>query len=137
MEPASLEVKSYELPDPRTRDRRIARTADGYIWYTDHERGYLGRLDPKTGDVKEWAAPSGANSRPYAIGVDDKERVWFSETGVRPNQFVGFDPKTEKMFSVTQVKSGGGAIRHMVFDAKTRSFWFGTDTNNLGQAIVP
>jgi virginiamycin B lyase len=137
MEPTSLEVKTYNLPDDRARDRRIARTSDGYIWYTDYARGYLGRLDPDTGDVEEWAAPSAANSRPYAIGVDDKGRVWFTETGVRPNQFVGFDPTTEKMFSVTEIKSGGGAIRHMVFDPKTRSFWFGTDTNTIGQAVVP
>jgi virginiamycin B lyase len=137
MEPGSMEIKTYSLPNPEARDRRIARTKDGQIWYTDYARGYLGRLNPNTGDVKEWVAPSGAESRPYAIVADDKGRLWFSETGVQPNQFVGFDPKTEAMFSITKIESGGGAIRHMVFDPKTRSVWFGTDTNTIGRARIP
>lgn len=137
MEPNSMEVTTYMLPSPDARDRRIARTSDGYIWYTDHNRGYLGRLDPKTGEVKEWPAPAGERSRPYALAADDKGRLWFSETGIQPNRFVGFDPKTEEFFSITQVPSGGGSIRHMVFDPKTRSIWFGTDANTIGRASIP
>jgi virginiamycin B lyase len=137
IEPNSMEIRSYKLPNPDTRDRRIARTADGYVWYTDFARGYLGRLDPRSGEVEEWQTPSRERSRPYALTTDDKGRLWFVETGVRPNRFVGFDPKTEKMFSVTEVPSSGGAVRHMVFDPKTRSIWFGTDANTIGRASVP
>jgi virginiamycin B lyase len=137
IEPNTMEVRSYTLPNPDARDRRIARTSDGFIWYTDYARGYLGRLDPKTGDVKEWTAPSMDRSEPYALTADDKGRLWFVETGVRPNRFVGFDPKTEKMFSITDVPSSGGSVRHMVFDPKTRSIWFGSDANTIGRASVP
>jgi len=56
---------------------------------------------------------------------------------VQPVQFVGFDPKTETMFSVTKIPSGGGSIRHMVFDPKTRVIWFGTDANTIGRAHIP
>lgn len=137
MEPNTLEVKNYILPHPQARDRRIARTSDGFIWYTDHARGYLGRLDPQTSEVKDWPAPAAAQSRPYAMTSDDKGRLWFVETGVQPNRFVGFDPKTEKFFSITPIQSGGGAVRHMVLDPKTRSIWFGTDANTIGRARVP
>jgi hypothetical protein len=37
------------------------------IWYSDYARGYLGRFDTKTGDVKEFASPGGTNSLPYGI----------------------------------------------------------------------
>ncbi|HWP86159.1 MAG TPA: lyase [Terriglobia bacterium] len=137
MEPNSMEVRNYTLPDPKTRDRRIARTPDGYIWYTDYARGYLGRLDPKTGHVTEYEAPARERSQPYALAADDKGRLWFVETGVKPNRFVGFDPKSEKMFSVTEIPSTGGAVRHMVFDPKTRSIWFGTDASTIGRASIP
>ena len=51
---------------------------------------------------------------------------------------VGFDPKTEKFFSKTPVlPSGGGTVRHMVYDGATRTIWFGTDTNMLGKAVIP
>jgi virginiamycin B lyase len=137
MEPGSLEIKSYKLPNEKARDRRIARTPDGLIWYSDYARGYLGRVDPESGNVKEWALPGGSGSNPYALTVDDKGNVWTVESGHQPNRFIGFDPKREKMFSITEVPSGGGTVRHMVFDPKTRAIWFGTDTNHIGRALVP
>jgi virginiamycin B lyase len=107
------------------------------IWYVDYARGYLGRLDPKTGEVKEWANPGGASSRPYAMAVDDMDRLWFFETNPGPNRLVGFDPKREIFFSVNEIESGGGTVRHMVFDEANREIWFGTDANTIGRAQVP
>ena len=33
--------------------------------------------------------------------------------------------------------SGGGTVRHMVYHSATRTIWFGTDTNQLGKAVIP
>jgi virginiamycin B lyase len=63
--------------------------------------------------------------------------VWFVETWVQPNQLVGFDPASGSFFSVTAIPSGAGTVRHMVYDVDRNSLWFGTDTNNLAQAILP
>lgn len=93
--------------------------------------------DPATGAVQEWRTPGGEGSRPYAMTVDDRDRLWFVETGADPNQFVGFDPATEEFFSVTPVPSGGGTVRHMVFDPQTNSVWFGADANTIGRAKLP
>jgi virginiamycin B lyase len=132
-----MALREYDLPSERTRPRRIALTHDGMVWYGDYTRGYLGRLDPRTGAVKEWANPSGATSLPYAMTMDNQDRIWFVETGVQPNRLVGFDPKTEKFFSSTPIlPSGGGTVRHMVYDPKTQTIWFGTDTNQLTRAEV-
>ena len=136
VDPATLELREYPLPDERSRPRRIAMTSDGMVWYVDYRRGFLGRLDPKSGAVKEWPNPSGAQSLPYAMSVDDRDRLWFVETGVQPNRFVGFDAKTERFFANTPVPGGGGTVRHMVFDPKTRVIWFGTDAGTIGRAEV-
>jgi virginiamycin B lyase len=45
--------------------------------------------------------PRWPGSLPYAMTVDDADRLWFVETGVQPNRLVGFDPKTEHFISVT------------------------------------
>ncbi len=137
VDPKTMELREYNLPDERARPRRIARTSDGHIWYVDYSRGFLGRLDPKTGGVKEWPNPGGPRSLPYAMTSDDAGRVWFVETGMQPNRLVGFDPRTESFFSVTNVPSGGGTVRYMVFDPKTRLIWFGSDNNTIGKAEVP
>jgi virginiamycin B lyase len=135
---SSMKITEFELPNTRSRARRLVTRSDGFIWYVDYTRGMLGRFDPRTHIVKEWAAPSGARSLPYAMALDDRERVWFVETGVQPNQLVGFDPKTEKSFSVTPIaKSGAGTVRHMYFHRPTRTLWFGTDANTIARAKVP
>lgn len=137
LDPKTLQLKEYPLPDAKSRPRRIALTADGGVWYTDYTRGFLGRLDPVTGAVKEWKNPGGAGSLPYGMTVDDSNRLWFVETGTQPNKLVGFDPKSEKFFSVTAIPSGGGTIRYMVYDPKTRMIWFGSDNDTIGRAPVP
>jgi virginiamycin B lyase len=137
IDPSSLQLRMLELPDQRARPRRLAVTSDDLVWYGDYARGFLARLDPATGAIREWAAPGEAASLPYAMTVDDADRLWFVETGPRPNRLVGFDPRTELFFSVTAIPSGGGSVRHMVFHEPTRTIWFGTDANTIGRARVP
>jgi virginiamycin B lyase len=136
VDPETFQLTVIRTPRPDSRLRRIAVTSDDVIWYTDYSKGFLGRYDPATLEFKEWKNP-GEESGPYAIAADDQDRVWFVETGPAPNRLVGFDPATESFFSITDVPSGAGAVRHMVFDQRTNSIWFGTDTNNLGQAMLP
>jgi virginiamycin B lyase len=135
--PATLGGYPFALPNAATRVRRLAATSDGKIWYGDYARGMLGRLDPSTRETKEWPLPSGAKSQPYAMAVDDRDRVWVVETGVRPNRLVGFDTKTLTVVAnVPIAKSGGGTVHHMTFDAVSRMLWFGTDENTIGRAIL-
>jgi len=137
IEPGTLQIREIALPRAEARSRRIALTRDGAVWYVDYAGGMLGRYDHATGQFREWPMPGGAGSRPYAMAVDDRDRVWAVETGARPNRFVGFDPATGEFFSNTAIESGGGAVRHMVFHAPSREIWFGTDTNTIGRAKVP
>ena len=136
VDPATLALEEIELPRAEARTRRIAITRDQKVWYVDYEKGFLGRLDPATRKVDEWAAPSGAMSRPYAMAVDANDRIWFVETGVQPNRLVGFDPVSQSFFSNTAIPSGGGTVRHMAFDAAGRTLWFGTDVNTIGRAVI-
>jgi len=137
LDPDTLEIREVTLARDDARPRRIGITSDGNIWYVDYAEGYLGRHTPKTGEIREWRAPSGDKSGPYGMAVDDRDRLWFVETWVSPNQLVGFDPATEKFFAATPIPSGGGSVRHMYFDPASRQIWFGTDTNNLGRFEVP
>ncbi|WP_421787396.1 virginiamycin B lyase family protein [Hyphobacterium sp.] len=134
--PDTLQLAEITLPRAEARPRRIGVTDNGYVWYVDYAGGYIGAFDPETNGVQEWRAPSAENSRPYGMAVDAQNRIWFVETGVEPNNFVGFDPATESFFSQTPVPSGGGTLRHMQFFAPTGEIWFGADTNTIGRAVV-
>jgi virginiamycin B lyase len=109
-----LQDHEYTLPAARARPRRIALAPDGTIFYTDYARGYLGRFDPAGGKfLKEWASPGGTESEPYGVAITNDGEVWYSESGVKPNTLVRFDPKSES-FSTKQIPSGGGVVRNMV-----------------------
>lgn len=137
VDPGTMELREVELPREDARPRRLALTSDGAVWYVDYARGYLGRYDPETGSFEEWPVPGGRESRPYGMASDAEDRLWFVETGLDPNRLVGFDPEGEEFFSVTEIPSGGGTVRHMVFHEPTGAIWFGTDTNTVGRAKVP
>jgi virginiamycin B lyase len=138
VDPVTFKVTEYTLPDARARPRRIAITTDDRVWYVDYVRGMLGRFDPGTAKFSEWAMPAGGSALPYAMAADDRNRVWFVETGPQPNRIVGFDVKTEKFLGEMPIaESGGLTVRHMVYHTGTKALWFGTDANTIGRALVP
>ncbi len=134
--PATMELTEYEIPRAEARPRRIGLTDDGRIWYVDYAGGMLGAYDPATQSFEEWAAPAGEDSRPYGMAVDGENRIWFVETGVQPNRFVGFDPASGSYFAASDVPSGGGTVRHMHYHEPTNTIWFGADTNTIGRAAL-
>lgn len=136
VDPESMQLREIELPREDARTRRIAYTR-GAVWFVDYAEGYLGRYAPDSGEVTEWRLPGGEDSRPYAMAADADGRLWAFETGRDPNRLVGFDPETGRFFAMGEVPSGGGTVRHMVFDPDTNSLWFGTDTNYIGRARLP
>jgi virginiamycin B lyase len=137
IDPATFQLTEYPLPRAAARPRRMAITSDGAIWYGDYAGGMLGRFDPRTKKVDEWPLPGGATSRPYAVTVDDQDRIWVVETGPQPNRFVGFDTRTHLFLPSMDVPSGGGTIRNMVFDPREDVIWFGSDANTIGRARLP
>ena len=134
IDPTTFQARTVATPRETARTRRIVVTPDDAVWYVDYAGGMLGRIDPKTGAIKEWLTPGGAGSQPYALVTDERGRLWFSETARGAAKLVGFDPATEKFTHVTPVSN---TIRHMVYHRPTKTIWFGTDSNNIGRAIIP
>lgn len=112
VDPETLQIKEYTLPSADARPRRLAIGPDDSVWYTDFARGYLGRFDPATGAIKEWPSPGGRESQPYGIAWTH-DAIWYSESSVRPNTLVRFDPKTER-FQTWIIPAGGGVVRNMM-----------------------
>jgi virginiamycin B lyase len=134
VDPASFTLREIDLPREDSRPRRLGITSDGRVWYVDYVGGKLGVFNPATETFEEWDMPDGNAALPYGMAVDAEDRVWFVETGTRPNKFVGFDTRTNRFLEPIPVESGAGAIRHMFFHAATNTIWFGTDANTLGRA---
>jgi len=132
--PGSSHIDEYPTPTPDSGPRRLA--TDGvYLWVSEYRAGKLARFDPKTQEWKEWASPSGPESRPYGIAVATDGAVWYNEAGA--NKMVRFDPKTER-FETFPMPSPKSVVRHMVRDANG-TLWLavsgpsGTDNNQIAR----
>jgi virginiamycin B lyase len=132
---ADMALAETALPRPLARPRRLGLDGEGRVWYVDFAQGLLGRHDPRAGTTQEWPAPS-SPSAPYAMAMDGRGRPWFFESAPQPNLLQGFEPNAETWLTAAPVPGGGGTVRHMEYDRSRNSFWFGTDRNTLGQAIL-
>jgi len=120
IDPKTMQITEYPLPQS-ARPRRIAIDADDRVYFTDYQGGNLGRLDPASGAVKMWPSPGGTGSNPYGIVTAPDGMIWYSESGVKPNTLIRFDPKTEQ-FASAAIPSGGGTVRNMAATSDGRIY---------------
>jgi len=120
IDPEDLEIKEYPLP-PEARPRRLAIASDDTVYFTDYKSGHLGALNTSTGSVKMYPSPGGPDANPYGIAITPDGMVWYSESGVKPNTIIRFDPKTET-FARANIPSGGGTVRNMAATSDGRVF---------------
>ncbi len=130
-----MQLHEYTLPDANARPRRLALANDGAIYYSDYARGFLGCLDTASGAVKEWPSPGGLQSRPYGIAITPDGIVWYSESGVKPNTIVRFDPKNAS-FQTWNIPSGGGVVRNMVATKDGRLYLACSGVNKVAVAKI-
>lgn len=134
IDPTTMAVAERALPHPDARPCGLAIGPDGALWYTDIARGFLGRLDLKTGVHKEWLSPSGAKSRPYGI-VFARGAVWFSESYAAPNTIVRFDPVSAR-FESWEIPGGGDIVRGMDVTPEGNPVTAHSLTNQVGLVKV-
>jgi virginiamycin B lyase len=61
------------------------------LWFTLEESNFIGRLDPKTGEIKVKGVPT-AHAVPYGIVVASDGTPFFCEFGT--NKLASVDPKS-------------------------------------------
>jgi virginiamycin B lyase len=120
-------ITEYDLPGPSLpHDAAVGH--DGFIWYNDFQRALIGRLDPRTGQTKEWPLPilrPGFPEGLLTIKVDKDGNVWI------PRFFQGctltrFDTKTEQFTNWTvprQYNTNESRCAHVALGAPDGTVW--------------
>ncbi|MFT7287858.1 MAG: virginiamycin B lyase [Halieaceae bacterium] len=134
MDPDTMAVEYFAIPDENTRIRRLDIASDGRIWYVNSSLGRIGVLDPETGETREWPSPSGPRSHPYALAVID-DVVWYNESGMRPDTLVRFDPSSER-FQSWAIPSGVGIVRHMWVTRAGELLIHQSSSNRIGRVTL-
>lgn len=84
--------QEYDLP-PSSGPHDVAPAPDGSVWYTAQQAGYLGNLDPATGDVRQISL--GTGSAPHGVIVGPDGAPWVTAGGL--NAIVRVDPNSKEL----------------------------------------
>lgn len=69
-------IEEWVTPTLGQRTRDPIEALDGAIWWTGMWASLVGRLDPTTGEMREYSLPSSA--RPHSIVPDNKGFIWYT-----------------------------------------------------------
>ena len=132
--PGSTEItfKEWVTPTLGQRSRDPVQADDGSIWWAGQFGNLIGRLDPKTGEMKEYPLPPMA--KPHSVWLDDKGMAWY--TGNMNGTIGKVDPVTGK---VTEYKMPDPAAKDphtAVFDKKG-ILWFTLQNSNMVGRLDP
>ena len=87
--PAELRLQTYPVP-AGAHPHDVAPAADGGVWFTAQHAGYLGHLNPATGEVTQ--VPLGDGSAPHGVIVGPDGAAWVTDGGL--NAIVRVDAGT-------------------------------------------
>ena len=89
--PATVNIKMWAVPSQGSRPHDPLAARDGSIWWTGQLVNKLGRVDPKTGAIREYTLKS-TYTGPHGLAEDKAGNIWF--TGNHAALIGKLDPKT-------------------------------------------
>ena len=130
--PAEISFTEWQMPTLGQRSRDPIQADDGSIWWAGQFGNLIGRLNPVTGEMKEYKLPP--NALPHSVWLDDQGIPWY--TGNKNGTVGKVDPETGK---VTEYKMPDPAAKDphtAVFDKKG-ILWFTLQNSNMVGRLDP
>ena len=125
--PGNVKVafKEWLTPTLGQRSRDPIQATDGTIWWAGQWSNTIGRINPATGEQKEYPLPPKA--MPHTVTLDAKGNVWY--TG-NMNATLGYlDPRTGKVTEYKVPDPEAKDPHSAIFDAKG-ILWFTMQVSN-------
>ena len=107
--------------------------SDGSIWYTGAHANVIGRVDPKTGEIKEYGLRT-PHSGPGGLAEDRMGNLWYAG---RLKALLGkLDPKTGRVTEYPLADPAARDPRSVAVDQKG-NVWFTIEEGNMVGRFVP
>jgi len=130
---ARADIKIWDVPTQGSRPHDPLATRDGAIWWTGQLANKLGRLDPKTGAMREYVLKT-PHTGPHGLTEDSDGNIWF--TGNNAGLIGKLDPRTGE---VTEHKLPDPAAKDphtLIFD-RDGILWFTVQQANRVGRLDP
>lgn len=117
----------WDVPTAASRPSAPLAASDGSIWYSGEGANVLGRLDPKTGDIREYPLKT-AGSGPHGLAEDRSGNIWYA-AGLK-GQLGKLDPKSGSVTEYAIANPAGRDPQTPVLDQKG-NLWFTIQEGNM------
>jgi virginiamycin B lyase len=130
--PVEVNIREWQVPTPGSRPHDPLAARDGSIWYTGQLANKLGRVDPKSGQIREY--PVKPQTAPHGLVEDRAGNIWY--TGNHTSVIGKLDPKTGE---VTEYKMPDPKARdpHSLHFDQSGILWFTLQQSNLMARLDP
>jgi virginiamycin B lyase len=128
--PTQVSMKIWQAATPGSRPHDPLATKDGALWYTGQMANVLGRIDPKTGKVKEYPLKT-PHSGPHGLVEDKDGNIWY--TGNTGALIGKIDPKTG---ANTEYKMSDPDVKDphtLIFDQSGILWFTAQNSNRIGR----
>lgn len=122
----------WVTPTLGQRSRDPIEAPDGTIWWAGQWGNLIGKIDPKTGAMKEYPLPEG--SKPHTVTLDKAGNVWF--TGNKNGTVGKLNPKTEDIIVYKMPDPRATDPHSAIFDKKG-ILWFTLQHSNMVGRLNP
>ena len=130
---AFVQIEEWDVPTANSFPHDPAVAPDGSLWFTGMQSNTLGRLDPKTGKMREYplTIPS---SGPHGLVADLEGNIWFTAN------FKGYigklDPRTGKVKEYPMPDPAARDPHTLIFDPMG-VLWFTVQGGNFVGRLDP
>ena len=126
--PATVNFKTWTAATLGSRPHDPLYAHDGSVWWTGQYASRLGRVDPKTGAIKEFPLDT-PNSGPHGLVEDRDGNVWY--TGINVGEIGKVNPRTG---AVTEYKVPAPARNpHTPIIDRKGMLFFTTQSGHVGR----
>ncbi len=112
-------VQEFSVPTG-SHPHDVAPAVDGGVWFTAQSAGYLGWLDPGTGEIRQIAL--GPRSAPHGVIVGPDGAPWVTDGG--QNAIVRVDPQTSEVRLFPLPGPGRNASLNTATFDRNGNLWF-------------
>ena len=131
--PVKVRIFMWDVPTQGSRPHDPHATKDGAIWWTGQLVNKLGRLDPKTGAIREYTLKS-PHTGPHGLAEDKDGNIWF--TGNNLGLIGKLDPKTG-ITTEYQLADKNAKDPHTINIAPNGMIWFTVQGGNMVGRLDP
>jgi virginiamycin B lyase len=128
--PARVSFKEWQAPTLGQRPHDPMAAKDGSLWWTGQFANRLGRVDTKSGQIREFPLKEGVNAQPHGLTEDRDGNVYY--TGIAKNVIGKLNPRTGEVTEYPLNLEGSRGPHTPIIDAKG-IVWFSLQSGHVGR----